>query len=201
MPWRRLQQRSRQLQLARLWAVARRSWWVKLAQLLEPAEKLYNWYLHTFRPDVAIVVELSKEAGKLRAVETEIERIWKYEWTRESRDQLEWLAIARPEALFIELIHRSGIEQRNLGPLAPCSSVDVDRAFERNEKASEKSGVLAAIIASNLLRTLSPERREVILGALRSNEEVQTGDRTVIMWEKAVRTLLVHAYTMRTAGK
>lgn len=77
---------------------------VKLAQLLKPTEKLYDWYLHTFRPDVAIVVELSKEAAKLRTVETEIERLWKRQWNRACRDQLEWLAIARPEA-FAKLRH------------------------------------------------------------------------------------------------
>lgn len=71
---------------------------IKLVQLLKPAEKLYGWYLHTFKPDVAIVVELSKESRKLCAVESEIERIWKLEWTRAGRDQLEWLAMSRPEA-------------------------------------------------------------------------------------------------------
>lgn len=71
---------------------------IKLVQQLKPTEKIYSWYLRTFRPDVAIVVELSKEASKLRTVETEIERIWKQKWNRACRDRLQWLAVARPEA-------------------------------------------------------------------------------------------------------
>jgi hypothetical protein len=71
---------------------------IKLITLLNPTKEAYDWYLRTFKPDVAIVVELSKEASKLRSVETEIERIWKDRWHRQHREQLEWLAASRPEA-------------------------------------------------------------------------------------------------------
>jgi hypothetical protein len=78
--------------------------------------------------------------------------------------------------------------------------LDVDGAFERSEEASEKSGMLAAIIASDLLARLSLERRELILATLRSSDAVQASDGTVIMWVRAIRTLFVHSDMMQAAG-
>lgn len=70
---------------------------VKLARAWKTTEKAYAWYLKRFRPYIHVIIEMATEAKALRAVETEIERLWGSTWTRGDHDQLERLSISRPE--------------------------------------------------------------------------------------------------------
>ena len=71
---------------------------LKLVFATKPSKWAYKWCLQRFKPNVAIGIELAEEAKNLRNIDTEIRRVWGTTWSRQERDMLETLSLARADS-------------------------------------------------------------------------------------------------------
>jgi hypothetical protein len=75
---------------------------LKLARLLNPIEKVRNFYVKKFRPEVYFMMSVADEAKGLINIDRELERLWGTYYSRERHDFLRELAATYP-ARFLRL--------------------------------------------------------------------------------------------------
>lgn len=75
---------------------------MKLVSLLHPAERVQRCYHRWFRPELYLLTSLRSEAEGLRALDRQVESIWKCRWDQWHYRQLDMLRAASP-APFLRL--------------------------------------------------------------------------------------------------